>query len=390
MIFSKPSFKNGLLTGIILILLLSGGLYAQEDIILGKRMTITSKVLGEDRDVFISTPRNYEGSTERYPVLYVLDGERNFQFSSTIADYLSARNLMSQMIVVGIPNTDRTRDFTPTADKDRQNSGGADKFIQFTKTELIPYVDNNYRTHPYRVLVGHSLCGMFSVYTLFTNPDLFQAHVAISPYLMYDDQVVLKQAAAALEANPSFKQTLFITLGNEPNYVETLKSFTELLTRKAPDMHWEYKVYQNDNHGSVPLKSVYDGLSFIYSDWQVSNDVVEKGLDAIKAHFARLSKKYGYEQKPSEVFINAQGYRLMGNNNMKLALELFHWNVKNYPESANVYDSLGEALEQNEQYDEALKNYNVAVEKGNARNDPNTPIYKQHMDRVKQKPGNTM
>jgi uncharacterized protein len=376
---------------LVFVIIIAASAMAQDDLILGKKITMKSEVLGEDRMLFISTPANYDGGTERYPVLYVLDGENNFQFSAVVANYLANVNIASPLIVVGIPNTDRNRDFTPTVDSKRGGiTGGADAFLKFTKTELIPFIDSQYRTHPYRILVGHSLCGMFSIYALISEPELFQAHIAISPALMYDNQVVVNKAKNILQTDQSFSQTLYITLGNEPDYTKTLAEFTDLLKDKARKLHWEYHIMKSENHGSIPLKSVYDGLSFIYGDWSIPDVVVDKGMSEVESYYAALSKKYGYQLSPTEFLINNHGYRLLGREKLNAALSLFQWNVKTYPNSANVYDSLGEALEQAKQFDEALKNYQLAVEKADALNDRNLAVFKQHVDRVKQKMGNTM
>ena len=48
--------------------------------------------------------------------------------------------------------------------------------------------------------------------------------------------------------------------------------------------------------------------------------------------------------KPAESKINSYGYRFLMMNDIDKALEFFKKNVENYPQSANVYDSYGEAL----------------------------------------------
>ena len=124
------------------------------------------------RTLLIAKPAGYGNGTDRYPVLYLLDGETHFRYTAAIVDFLAANDRIPQMLVVGIVSGDsrkRTHDLTPpsTAESDNRFSpgnGGADAFLSFLAGELIPYVDQTYRTRPYRLLAGHSLGGLFGVY----------------------------------------------------------------------------------------------------------------------------------------------------------------------------------------------------------------------------------
>ena len=78
---------------------------------------------------------------------------------------------MPEMILVGIQNTNRTRDLTPTK-TERANTGGGDKFLDFIEQEVLPLVEKNYRTEPFRVFAGHSLGGLAVVYTMLSRPHL--------------------------------------------------------------------------------------------------------------------------------------------------------------------------------------------------------------------------
>ena len=102
------------------------------------------------------------------------------------------------MIIVAIVNVDRNRDYTPTyAPKQKgglefPTSGKADKFLEFLKSELFPYVESNYRTQPYRIITGWSLGGLFTVFTYLEHPEYFSAYLAISPSLWWDNESMLK------------------------------------------------------------------------------------------------------------------------------------------------------------------------------------------------------
>jgi len=118
---------------------------------------------------------------------------------------------------------------------------------------------------------------------------------------------------------------------------------------------------------------------------EVPDEVATCGIEGIKKHYDGLSQKYGYPIEIPELFLNTLGYQLMAQGNINKAIAVFKYNVETYPNSANVYDSFGEGLETNNQYELALKNYKKAVEIGKTNSDPNTRIYLDHIERVKNK-----
>jgi predicted alpha/beta superfamily hydrolase len=360
-----------------------------EDIIIGKMIQLDSKVLDEERQIMVYLPPGYDQTMTKYPVLYLLDGRTHFQHASSTVQFLSRNGRMPQMIVVAIVNVDRMRDFTPTSMENRPHSGGIKKFITFLRDELFPYIEETYRTVPYRLLEGHSLGGMFSLYVLFKYPAMFQVHFAMSPYIMWDNNYVLNETIDMMQQPLEFKNFLFITLGDEENYVEPLGKFKNLLETKKPNgLEWHYTVMENDNHGTVPLKSLYNGLETLYKNWALEVAVAEQGIKAIENHYQTLSDTYGYTVDIPENVLNTMGYRALGQEKIKLALEFFLHNVTLYPESSNVYDSLGECYEAAGELDLAKKNYKIAVKKGTESENINLAIYKEHLDNVIKKINN--
>jgi len=353
-----------------------------EQISFGHTLKILSGELDEERNVFVYLPQGYNNSEKQYPVLYLLDGAAHFHHGSGVVQFLSLNGLMPQTIVVAIPNTARQRDFTPTVEKERENAGGADDFLNFLQNELIPIIDNKYRTHPYRILFGHSLTGMFSIYTFATRPKLFSAYFAASPYLQYDSEVVIKRAKKLLTNESVKNKSLFMTIGDEPPYVESMDKLASILDDlEAPKFQWKYIAMKEENHASVPHKTIYDGLEYLFSGWRISADQV-KDLTSIQNHYTALSKKFGFTVNPSEFLLNRLGYQVMVNKEYEKAIKVFKANVKVYPNSDNVYDSLAEAYEKSGDLKLAAKNYSIAIEKGEKANSRNLPIYKTNLKRV--------
>ena len=335
-----------------------------EKIIIGESVKIHSKVLNEERELFIYLPEGYDKSKERYPVLYKFDGHLGFKYTTGIIDHFQLFGRMPRMILIGILNTDRNRDFTPTK-YNIPTAGGADNFLKFIKEELIPFIDKNYRTQPYRILSGHSLCGMFVIYTLMLQPDLFNVYIATSPSLWWDDQIVLKKAEVIFNKQSNLKKFLFINFGGGDS--EHIKAstwgFAQLLERKAPKgLEWKVVFSEKEDHVTIPILSFPDGLEVLYKDWEVQEDVLARGVEALQEHFKKLSKKFGYEIPVAESAYNRLGYKLMNEENLKEAIEIFKLNVKLYPGSWNVYDSLGEAYMKSGHKELAIKNYKKSLE----------------------------
>ncbi|MBF4518889.1 alpha/beta hydrolase [Flavobacterium sp. ANB] len=328
-----------------------------------QQILLHSKSINEDRTIWIHTPPEYATSTDTYPVLYLLDGGSHFKYVSEMVDFLSdfETNFISKMIVVGIPNTNRGRDFTPTFDL---KENGAEKFLGFIKDELVPYIDKNYRTQPYRILEAHSLGGLFGIYANETAPNLFQASIIISPALTGDKnrEKVMSDFSSYLKNNNQLSNTFFVTIGNENTQgVDTL---TKQLKTSAPkSFQWSYKTYKEENHFSVPYKSMYDGLRFIYSNWHTEaflnpNKISYKDIEN---HFKKLSKAFGYAINPTEDFLNQCGYQQLRFKHIEEAIEFFKQNIRLHPDSFNVYDSMGEAYMINGQKALAIENYEKSI-----------------------------
>jgi uncharacterized protein len=378
-------------TILIIVILLLGPVrtFSQEknDIVLGKTFKFKSETLNEKREILIYLPDGYNRTAAKYPVLFLLDGNTHFIYTSGIVSFLSANGVMPQIIVVGIPNTDRNKDFTPTKTEDTPNSGSADNFIRFLKEELIPYINQNYRTENFRILFGHSLTAMFSIYTLLSSHDLFNGYISASPYLMYDNNYTLDLAKKKLLDSYSQNKFLYITLGNEPNYFNSINELIGLLKEKSPEgLKWNYTYMEHDNHGTVPLKTIYNALEMMYEGWRLPQDLAKTGnLQSVKDHYNGLQKKYGYEISIPEGVLNNFAYQVMFEKRIKEALEIFEYNILLYPNSANVYDSYGEGLEADNQLLDAKKYYETAYEKGEAVKDPNLPFYIQHIENINKK-----
>ena len=343
---------------------------------------INSTILKETRNISIYLPANYMHSESKYPVLYLLDGGAHLQHASGAADYLSTRMLIPNIIVVAIHNIDRSRDFSPVHVDNIPTSGGAKKFLGFLSKELVPYLDKNYRTAGFNILLGHSFGGTFIGYTLLAKPKLFDAYLAVSPFLMYADNYVVNEASAKLKP---FKDTkyFYMTVGNEDRYFEALEEYASIMKEKAGEsVEFKYVKMLEEDHGTTPYITVFSGLKFIFAGWQLPRELLQEDLETIDSHYMEISLRYGIEVQTPELVINVLGYGYLQAEDFDKAIATFKTNVERYPGSANVYDSLGEAYEKHGLPEQAANNYEKAVSLGEKNGDVSLPVYKTNLERV--------
>jgi predicted alpha/beta superfamily hydrolase len=234
-----------------------------------------SETLGEDRRLNVFLPPGYEGSSERFPVLYLLDGSAHEDYFhvASLVDFLATYGAMPKVIVIGISNVNRQRDFTtPTTDeKDLVGvpvSGGADRFVRFLETELIPYVNSHYRTTAGSTLVGQSLGGLLATKVLLEKPGLFEKYVIVSPSLWWNRQALLKSAGELMKKNQAPNRRAYISVGDEePEMIQTVRDLVERLK----ESHWvglqyHYDFLTDENHATSLHISVYNAMKYLYQD----------------------------------------------------------------------------------------------------------------------------
>jgi predicted alpha/beta superfamily hydrolase len=383
---------------VLLVITLEVRSQTDNKVVIGKIDSINSRILSEQRKIWIYTPDMTSGGpAQRWPVLYLLDGDAHFPSVVGMIQQMSQVNgnsVFPEMIVVGIPNTDRTRDLTPThvssdppmMDSNfSKSSGGGENFVAFLEKELIPHIDSAYRTAPYRVLVGHSFGGLTVMNVLANHTRLFNAYVAIDPSMWYDRQRFLAATEKKLGERKYEGTRLFLGIANtmpdgmtlakmkkdtssDTRHIRSIFALSEFLkTNPQNGLLSSSKYYGDDNHGSVPLISEYDGLRYIFDYYKFNfspRDFADTSAHIamkFKKHYDIVSKNMGYRVTPPELNINALGYYAMSNKQYDIAASLFQLNIENYPNSGNTYDSYGDLLLARKDTANAIASFNKAL-----------------------------
>lgn len=237
---------------------------------------IFSKILNEEREVIVHLPAGYERNAEqRYPVIYVLDGSSQNIHTANSAALMARIGVMPEVIVVGLPNTgwdNRERDYTPPfmridVEKSDSPMGGGEAFLTFIKNETIPLIEKTYRTAPYRMLAGHSRGGLFVVYSLLADSNLFHARFAHSPALWRDDVLIVSKLTEFLASAPNLQTFFYMSLGDKENdkMLAAYKNAVAALKMHSPaGLRWDTDVTVGADHYSNPELATPVGFKKLY------------------------------------------------------------------------------------------------------------------------------
>lgn len=243
-----------------------------QDLVIGQQHRFSSTILQEERLLNVYLPLSYHpDSAHQYPVLYVLDGglDEDFLHLSGLTQFgsLSWINLLPEVIVVGIINIDRKRDFTfPSTDeqdlKDFPTTGHSAPFIQFIKEEVQPLIEATYTTNGQNTLLGQSLGGLLATQILFEQPDLFHQYIIVSPSLWWDQQSLLKKTPVQAKTPPA----IFVAVGKEgPVMQRTAKQLYRKM--KALPQHQSainFQYFPKNDHGDVLHLAAYKAFESLF------------------------------------------------------------------------------------------------------------------------------
>lgn len=357
---------------------------------------LRSRILAEDRTVFVAVPESYARGAERYPVVYITDADWNFAHTRSSAQFLARNRIIPEVIVVGITNPDRVRDLYATRADFKMNgrtiqfptSGKADQFLLFLERELIPWVERSYRTTGLRILAGHSAGGNFALHAMRTKPDLFPAVIAVSPWLAWDENRELKELIPFVSSPALHVRSLFLsygdTVGNMKPNIDALVA--ALRKRSDSSVLWTTVEYPDETHNTDVLKGFYDGLRKVFDGYDYPRDPATSRLvgtlEAMKTRYAELGRRLGVRFDPPEDVVNELAYRYLTTDSLQLAVATLQFNTGQHPESANAWRRLGVGLERSGRRLEALESYRKAVALAERQGLPNLETFREAAARL--------
>lgn len=245
----------------------------------GNYCKVFSKILNEERTLLIHMPDDYAESTKRYPVIFQLDGyEQRYLFRLAEANRALDEGLIPEFIYVAIANTDRNRDMYPFKTQYHSTGGGANNFIRFISNELIPYIDENFRTTTHRTLMGFSASGVLAFYCFLTVPETFNAYLLCSPSLSFDTDYFIDKLKNFVSKNKTMNKTLAVVYGGSEgtsyygdqyyfDMQNCVREIINVLKSNSPKgLTWSVTPVVGGLH--TPHGGVYEGLKKVFEGWQ--------------------------------------------------------------------------------------------------------------------------
>jgi len=357
-----------------------------QKIVVGETVSLFSRHLQREMIVDLYLPDRYAEAAERYPLL--LTCQSNGLHVAGIAADLASKNAAPGMIVASVRNY-ASDDLIPERIEGHPDSPGADRFLAFFSEELIPYLDSDYRTEPFRIFYSGSFGGAFGVYAMLSRPDVFNACLAATPAIDYEggSTLISNRVDSWLENDAYDGRFLYMGAEDDPPLLAALEPFVDRLRRSNPaGLKWEYHEFPDEDHGSLPNRVIYHGLRFVFSDWNaIPGDVAEEGLAAIRVYTTGLEKTYGYDIGVSRLAIwrAAQSYRNQNRN--ADVIDLLRFSLEYHPDSEMVWLSLGRAYEEDGQLEQARTTLETAHRLAVENASPHVAIFVDALDKVTRK-----
>ncbi len=244
-----------------------------------KTFVFYSEEVQDSFHIYIKFPKGYDKNPDKtYPCIFLLDGDIAFPMAWGIVRYLQYSKYVPDVLIVGIGYgglsssnsiNKRERDYSISKIEGLKDSGGGEKFLQFIKQELIPFLKSNYKLDNTKLtLSGHSLGGLFVLYSLFSEPELFSNYISISPYILQD----IDKLNDLIDINkPKIEESnirLFISVGANEEEKEFKSPINMIVNRlhqfNLPSLKLKIKIFEDGYHFSTPAEGLTYGLIFSF------------------------------------------------------------------------------------------------------------------------------
>jgi len=339
------------------------------DITIGTYRVIHSTSLGEDRTLLVHLPRNYNGNDNRYPVVYMLYGNHvttYFAEAVSVLDNLGPTGRIPDCLLVGIMNTDRYRDLLPETPEGKAT--GIGNFTRFITEELFPFIENNYRTKDFRILIGPQAGANFALYTLFTQPDLFDALIVNHPFRWRGGRDLIMEAAGDFFRQGSrSKRFVFVTYDDSDPLAKEGIPYLDKLAKmvqgsRSTGVQLELNFVPDNDEFLQPL-GMRKGMKTLFARYPFPDDRPVQDLDDILAFYRELSGKYGFEVDPPEHVLTVQADKAMEQGKTSDVLEIIRFTMERYPSAANSYFQMARILFQEGKLEEGREYLQKTVDR---------------------------
>ena len=342
------------------------------DIVIGTKHKIYSKILEEEREILVHVPKRNQPDygAVKYPVVYLFDGTDHFQSVVALMNKMSTSfgdEICPEMIIVGITQIDRGKDLLPELNDSgilEKNNLINDKFTLFIEKEVQPYVDSVFSTAPYRTLIGYSLGGLKAMSIFTYHNQLFDSYIVIDPSLGSLNNQWFNISYDAIVKNDFSNKSLYLAMAqtmpmgtdtidikndttSNSNHMRKIMSTVDAIKLNNSKIDFTWKYYPNETHGSLPLIAEYDALHEIFNWYNLQSIKFIYKTDyspslikeAISNHFKKISQKMGYNYMPPETYLTTLLRYFYYTDKKDEAFALSELLIENYPKSTNAINA---------------------------------------------------
>lgn len=343
----------------LLALILTLPVFSQTDgdnIVIGKYRKLHSSVTNEDRTLLVWLPRSYNDSVLSYPVVYLLYGQNTSAYllpTITACDMLSASGAIPEMIIVGVASAERYRDYSSIAD------GYIENTVKFFTDELFPFVENNYRTMKYRIVIGPQAGAVFSFYALLKHPDLFNAYILENPFVWQNRELLYQMATNTFSSTLKLKRFLFIKDEKEsrPESLETAGQFSGWMDSNNPEgLRFHYSLEESSGYFVPPIPAK-EGLQKLFEHYALPADLKVENVEDIIEYYQKTGNEFGTVFNVPEHVLTMESDKLMEAGKQNEQAELLHFMLSVYPNSLNALLRMGDLKSTQGDYEAAIHYY---------------------------------
>ncbi len=290
-------FKHTVFAFVSLLSLVTHGQENVMDNIVGKSIVAPSKIMGDARTIKVYLPQSYDDSDKKYPVLYLLDGERYFLHGVDLLTALVGFEQTPELIIVGIAKN--------ASDRNRVYTVQSDQYLEFIEKEIISYIDTNFRSSGERLLFGWAFGGGFVIEAMIEKSNLFDGYIAASPFPLKNK---ISRIDSLLRTHPKFDKLLYFSSETSEGLVKEGTQELDLLLKEKihSAINWTVKELESEEHRSTPYTTLYHGLTQYFQNFPElqfnSLEAFEKagGIAFVYNYYKKRASLYGFSDQPSD------------------------------------------------------------------------------------------
>jgi predicted alpha/beta superfamily hydrolase len=412
--------KNHLLGGIysVIIFLMFQNTYGQSTISIGQEYAIASEILNQECKLHIYLPDGYDQSDRQYPVIYILDGQLHFTNGVAIQKSLDVPNDLPEMIVVGIQNSYPSR--VDLAWDNRE------KYLAFFDKELIPFIDQTFRSSNDRMLFGWEAGAAFAGFAFLHTTQLFNAAILSNGGYATENMI---EEFNSLKL-PTKKYLYMANSDKDIFSISYSNALAKLLTDNSPtNLVWNYQKFEHENHATLPYLTLYHGLKYYYHDFKKPTFSSIKayqefgGISGLEIFYKKRGERYGFptvvanaskndliwlawnrddfdsfqffmtefkdvlstERYASAYWQNRFAQFYMKHGDMQKAIAYFNAGISTYPESSRLaimHSGLGKAYQQTNDLKLAIRHVKLAIRTAEKLSDPDLESYQSQLEEL--------